>query len=276
MIIDLHTHSSASDGQYTPAELIRLAHEKNIVIFSLTDHDTVNGLKEAEKEAAKYGIRFIPGIEISAQEDEEIHILGYGINYCDKIILEACNNFISDRLNRGERICDFLRNKGIDITMDDIRTISGESNIGRPHFAKYLLNNGYVNNRKEAFDKYLDTTDFYEATRRKTPTIVQAIDLIHAVGGKAVLAHPALIHKTDSQLEEMIKTLKKQGLDGIECIYSQHSEDQTIYYLGLAERYNLVISCGSDFHGEQVKSHVELGMMLDNNKVIKRFIANFL
>lgn len=272
MKLDLHSHSTASDGQYTPSELIHLAFEKKLEIFAITDHDSVSGLEEGRKEAEKLNIRFIPGIEISAQEDEEIHVLGYEIDYGNDLILKCCEDFRNDRLYRGDRICDFLKSKGIDIDMDSIREIAGDSNLGRPHFARYLIDKGYVSERKEAFDKYLDTPEFLEATRRKEPTVPQSIDIIHSAGGKAVLAHPAFIHKTDDELESMVSRLKEYGLDGIECFYSKHKKNQVDFYLELAYKYNLKTSCGSDFHGENVKADVTLGMDLDMTKYGDIFI----
>ena len=263
MKLDLHTHSSASDGQYTPAELVKLANGKSLEIFAITDHDSVSGLEEGRQEAEKLNMRFIPGIEISAQEDEEIHVLGYGIDYQNELILKCCEDFRNDRLHRGDRICGFLKSKGVDIDMASILEIAGDSNLGRPHFARYLIDKGYVSERKEAFDKYLDTPEFLEATRRKEPTIPQSIDIIHSAGGKAVLAHPAFIHKTEDELEDMVARLKEYGLDGIECFYSKHKKPQTDFYLELAYKYKLKTSCGSDFHGENVKADVALGMDLD-------------
>ena len=273
MKLDLHTHSTASDGQYTPAELIQLASEKGLELFSITDHDSVSGLSEGKKEAEKHNIQFIPGIEISAQEDEEIHVLGYGIDHKNDLIVKCCEDFRNERLHRGGRICEFLKSKGIDIDMDSIREIAGDSNLGRPHFARYLIDKGYVSERKEAFDKYLDTPEFLEATRRKEPTIPQSIDIIHSAGGKAVLAHPAFIHKNNDELEDMIARLKEYGLDGIECFYSKHKKLQSDFYLELAYKYDLKTSCGSDFHGENVKADVKLGMDFDAEKYADIFIT---
>ena len=272
MRLDMHSHYTASDGQYSPSELVRHACEKTLEIFAITDHDSVSGLEEGEKEAKKNNLRFIPGIEISAMENEEIHVLGYEIDYGNELILNCCEYLRNSRLYRGDRICDFLRSKGIDIDIDSIREIAGDSNLGRPHFARYLIDTGYVSDRKEAFDKYLDTPEFLEATRCKLPTIPQSIDIIHSAGGKAVLAHPAFIHKTDNELEGMIARLKEYGLDGIECFYSKHKKNQVDFYLVLAYKYNLKTFCGSDFHGENVKEDVALGMEFDMERYGDIFI----
>lgn len=272
MRLDMHSHSTASDGQYSPSELVKLAYEKNLGIFAITDHDSVNGLEEGRKTAEKLNLRFIPGIEISAQEDEEIHVLGYEIDCNNDQILRCCEEFHNDRLHRGDRICEFLKSKGIDIDMSSIREIAGNGSLGRPHFARYLIDKGYVSERKEAFDKYLDTPEFLEATRRKEPTVTQAIDIIHSAGGKAVLAHPAFIHKEEDEIENMIAGLKEQGLDGIECFYSKHKKNQADFYLDIAYKYDLKTSCGSDFHGENVKADVALGMEFDMEKYGNIFI----
>ena len=274
MKLDMHTHSTASDGQYSPEKLVSMAHELDLEFFSITDHDSISGLEAACYEAKIKGIRFVPGIEISAQENEEIHVLGYGIDYKNPLIIKACEKYAFDRDNRAERICEYLGSKGIAVSMKEIHEIAGDSVIGRPHFATYLLREGYVKERKEAFDLYLDTSEFADATGRKEPTVEDAISIIHSVGGKAVLAHPGFIKKDTECLELFIKKAKDAGLDGIECFYSQHSAEKTKLYLSYASKYDLKISAGSDFHGEKVKSHVKLGMEIDEKEVGDRFVID--
>ena len=151
---------------------------------------------------------------------------------------------------------------GIDVDLDVVKSYAGDSNLGRPHFARYLVETGVVENREAAFDLYLDTEEFRCATDRKKPGVAEAVSLIHGAGGKAVLAHPGNYKKTD--ITELVKRLVGCGLDGIECFYSKHDESQTQEFLRLVTKYGLRTSCGSDFHGEDVKPDIRLGMELED------------
>ena len=266
MLIDLHTHSTASDGQYSPCELAYLVKKKGITNWSLTDHDTVAGLEEAERIAQETYIGFIPGIEISTQDEEEIHILGYGIDYRNYYLKEKCRIFAIERLNRANKICDYLETKGIKVDMDEVKSYAKGDVMGRPHFARYLIAHNIVQERKEAFDLYLDTNEFKAATERKLPTSEEAIDLIHKANGVAFIAHPGLYKMNIDSKRKLVSRLAAYGLDGIECIYSKHSKEETEVYLSWAEKLGLKISVGSDFHGEKVKPDVELGMMINEEK----------
>lgn len=270
--VDLHIHSSASDGQYTPAEIVCMAKEKGCELIAITDHDTVGGVSEERKCAEQLGVNFISGIEISAQAEEEIHILGYGINENNPELVEQCSVFAMERKNRAKSICDFLGRKNILVDMKKIQEIANGEIIARPHFAQYLQVYEYVSTRKEAFDKYLDTEEFHAAVTRNKPSPQEAIQLIHNAGGLAFLAHPGFIKKTKEELSLFVWELKKYGLDGIECFYSKHNQEQTKYFYELAEKYDLLVSCGSDFHGEKIKPEVLLGMSLNKNFYGKRFI----
>lgn len=262
MILDLHTHSTASDGQYSPAELMDVAKEKMLEVVALTDHDTVDGIEEARKEAEALGISFIPGIEIGTREYEEVHILGLGIDETNVLLQETTRQYMLERENRGVVICEYLRTKGIEIDYEEILALAGQGSVGRPHFAQFLQEHGYTKTRKEAFTRYIDTPSFHEATDRKLPSPIEAIELIHGAGGYAVLAHPGLLKKGKEKQENFIKLLKENGLDGIEAFYSKHDYPQEKFYLTMAEKYDLKISCGSDFHGELIKPEIKLGMQV--------------
>ena len=263
MFLDLHTHTTASDGQYSPTQLVDMAKGMNLELLAITDHDTMAGLKEAQERADEVGMHFIPGIEISCQDVEEIHILGYGIEPSNPDLLSACNTWSQARRDRGNLIGDYLSALGIDVDLDIVKSYAGDGNLGRPHFAKYLIENGIVDSRKEAFDLYLDTEEFKKSTDRKKPSPADAIKLIHSAGGKAVLAHPGNYKKAD--ITELVQRLAEVGLNGIECFYSKHDESQIQEYLRLAKKYELRVGCGSDFHGEDVKPDVKLGMELDES-----------
>lgn len=263
MIIDLHTHTTYSDGELTPYELIAKAKSIGCQLIAITDHDTVSGISEGRQAAAELGIEFIPGIEISTQEQEEVHILGYGIDENNELLRQKCQEFADSRAKRAEKICEFLAKRGIEVDMEEIRQISGGEIIGRPHFAAYLEKHKYVSSCKEAFSRYLNTYAFQREVQREKPTPEEAIALIHQAGGLAVLAHPGLLKKNSMEVDLFLATLKRAGLDGIECLYNKHTPAQTDKFLALAQKYNLKTGCGSDFHGEHVKPGVELGMKWD-------------
>ncbi len=265
MYIDLHTHTTASDGQYSPSELIKMAKEKGIERLAITDHDTVSGLKEAVSAAKTYDLDFIPGIEISTHKGVEIHMLGLGIDFENVDLVRKCEEFERSRADRAQRICDYLNKLCIPVVLSEVEEYAGEGSIGRPHFARWLQEHGYVASRKEAFSRYLNTPRFKAATDRVKPSPEEAVSLIHGAGGEAFLAHPGLLKFGRRNQESLIRSLKASGLDGIECFYSKHEKKQEEYYLRLAKEYGLKVSCGSDFHGEKVKPGIELGMHLDEN-----------
>lgn len=272
MKLDLHLHTTASDGQYTPSELVSLAKGAELSVIAVTDHDTAAGVAEARLAAQREGIAFVPGIEISTMDTEEIHMLGLGINENDAFLLEKCAQFEQERQGRGKRVCEYLESKKIPVDWQEILEIAGEGSIGRPHFAEYLQRHGYVKERKEAFVKYLDTPEFHHATDRKLPAPEEAIAWIHHAGGRAVIAHPGLLKMGNAGQERLIVRLKEAGLDGIECIYSKHYREKVEKYIGWAKAYDLKISCGSDFHGEKVKPDVALGMHIDNPEWLEMLV----
>lgn len=265
MKLDLHMHSTASDGQYSPSELIALGKEKELEVIALTDHDTIDGIEEAANAAKNMGVRFVPGIEISTMDQEEVHILGLGIDCKNQKLVEATARFKYERDNRADIIIKYLDTKGINVQKEYIKKLAGDGVIGRPHFAKYLIEKGYVKSVQAAFDRYLDTKEFHEATDRKLPSCEEAIDLIHEAGGAAFIAHPALLKMSKLEQDQLIcRLIKGYGLDGIECFYYKHTPKQTKRFLSIAIDCGVKISCGSDFHGEKVKPEVPLGMVISD------------
>ena len=267
ILLDYHIHTTASDGQYSPMEIVDKVRERNVYKFAITDHDTIDGIEEAMVAAKKCDIAFIPGIEISVQDTEEIHIVGLGINHYDKKLREACKRFKEDRDSRGEKICLYLQNKGIPINLDEVLEIAGNGNLARPHFATWLLQHRYVDEKKEAYKIYLDTLEFHKFTDRVLPKSEQAIELIHGAGGKAILAHPGLYHYDDQEMDNLIARLKNQGIDGIECFYSRHLKKQIFKYIQLIKKYNIKTSIGSDYHGEKIKPDIELGIKFEERYI---------
>ncbi|MDR2356014.1 MAG: PHP domain-containing protein [Clostridiales Family XIII bacterium] len=257
--IDLHLHTNQSDGQYAPRALVALAADCGITLMSITDHDTIDGIAEGAEAAREAGMDFIPGIEISVKGDRELHILGYCIDCEDRELLRMNAEFVRLRGLREERIYAYLEEKGVSVSRACVRAYAAGGMVGRPHFARALVEAGYAADLKDAFIKYLSTPDFY-AIERPKPTPRVGIDVIRAAGGIAVLAHPVVLRLSAPALDALLTDLVKEGLGGLECYYSSHNPNQTALYLSLARKHGLVVTGGSDFHGELVKRDVKIGM----------------
>ena len=250
--VDLHTHSTASDGQYRPAELVRLAQKVGIQCLALTDHDTVDGLSEAIQSGEEMGLTVLRGIELGASEDRHLHIVGLGLREDCPEMQSLCQKLKDSRDERKYRITAFLEEKGVGIPLSEVEKLAKGGLVARPHFAQVLLRHGFVSSTREAFDRYLDT-DEYQRIERYKADAATCISVIHASGGKAVLAHPCQLHYDPERLENLIRRLKEEaGLDALECYYPEHTPDMVRDYLDLARRYDLHVSAGSDFHGEKV------------------------
>jgi len=248
-LIDLHTHTTCSDGTYTPAELIEYAAEKNLKAISITDHDTVSAYGEGFDLAEKFNIELIPGMEISAYyEGREIHILGYFIDLSSKELLKFLSHYVSMRNNRNLEVINLLNKENIPVTMEDIRSLSGGEITGRSHFARYLVDNGYAASVKEAFDNYL-IKGKKGYSPRVLPGYKEAVEIILGSGGIPVLAHPVMYKQTYVECDAMVKVLKSAGLAGLEAIYSNNSAENDINYKKIADKYSLIVTGGSDFHG---------------------------
>ncbi len=264
-MIDLHVHSNCSDGSYSPAELVDYATEKGLAAFALTDHDSVGGLDEALAHAAKLkeqGIaapEVIPGIEFSTEyHGKDVHIVGLYIDHNNSLFREKLQEFVDSRINRNYKMCASLQAAGIDITCEKLMETFPDSVITRAHYARYLLDNGYVKSMQEAFDRYVgDHCPYYIPREKVTP--VQAIELILEAGGIPILAHPLLYHLSDANLETLVAQCKEAGLVGIEAIYATHSAAEERQVRKLADKYQLLISGGSDFHGSN-KPNLDLGV----------------
>ena len=258
---DLHTHTTASDGQYAPTELVRMAKGQGLEAIAITDHDTVDGLWEAVQAGKKYGLRIIQGIELSAKEYPTFHILGYGITPDAPVLLKLCKRMKSRREERNERLLMFLYGKGIGLSLSEVTEIAGGDIIGRPHFAQAMVRHGYVSTNREAFDRYLDTVEYHEKVEGGKPSAQECIEAIKASEGKVSLAHPYQIGISCDELDILVKKLKDLGLDAIECFYPKYTAEEQKFYLHLANKYQLHCTGGSDFHGERVKPDVELAAL---------------
>ena len=270
--IDLHTHSTCSDGTFLPAEVVKLAKEKGISAIALTDHDTLDGLPEAIEEGKKYGVEVITGIEFSVNADTEMHMLGLNFNIDCPSIREVLDEMIIEREKRNHIVIEKLAELGMYITIEDILAETTSRVTGRSQIAKAMMKKGYVSTLKEAFDKYLyfGKPAFVE---RRSLTPEEAIDLFHKSGGKAFLAHLNQTGKTDEELYTVLSNLKKAGLDGIEGYYTEYTEDMNRRYRKMAADLGLLLSGGSDFHGEN-KAGYELGEGKGNLRIPYELIEN--
>ena len=257
-MIDLHVHSTESDGTDTPLELVTLAKQVGLHAFALTDHDTIGGLKYARPAAKEAGIELIPGIELSTDyEGKEVHILGYYIDENNPDFLKHLHTFVNSRDLRNEKMTVLLQKEGFAITMEDLYRENPESVITRAHFAKYLVEHGMVKDRETVFAKYLgDGCRCYVPREKIDP--FEAIRLIRLAGGVAFFAHPVLCHMNFDHLKAFILELKEHGLTGIEAIYSANSPGDERNFCQIAKEYDLLISGGSDYHGAN-KPYLHLG-----------------
>lgn len=264
--IDLHSHSTASDGTFAPADVVRLAKESGLSGLALTDHDTIGGIAEAAAEAASVGITFLPGIEISAEYPHPgtLHILGYGVDPASPTLRDLTATLLAGRDNRNPQIIAKLQELGVAITMGEVEheakadVSATKKPIGRPHIAAILVRKGYVSSMKQAFDKYLAPGGLAYFDKERL-TRDQAIAMIRESGGLPVLAHPVQLRTADDvQLEQVVKGLVDLGLAGLEVIHSDHDAGLVEKYTALADRYGLLKTGGSDFHGTN-KKDIRLG-----------------
>lgn len=252
MLADMHIHSTASDGQYTPTEVVHKAKQIGVEVIALTDHDTIAGVDEAIYAGEKEGLSVLRGVELATSNDRHMHILGLGLSDDCHCLSALCEKLRSSRDERNDRIIDFLEKKGIAIHFSEVKELAGGKVIARPHFAQVLLRHGYVASIREAFDRYLDTDEYQHIERFKVDAYT-CIEAIHQDGGKAVLAHPYQLGLSDERLWTTLRQMKEWGLDGLECYYPRHTTSMVKTYLEMAEKLQLKVSAGSDFHGEQVR-----------------------
>lgn len=274
-LVDLHTHSTASDGTFSPTALMEAAHACGLAGIALTDHDTGNGIREAQAAADRLGVRLVPGIEISADYPSPgtMHILGHFIDVDSPALADMSATLLAARAERNPKIVRRLNELGCKITMELVEKVARENVkgggpvvIGRPHIARALVDAGCVASLKQAFDVYLGTTGAaYFPKERLSPR--QAIECIHDAGGLATLAHPIQLRTTNfAHTQTVINHLKEAGLDGIEVWHSDQGPRESALFLDMARKYDLVPTGGSDFHGHN-KADVILGHGRDNVKV---------
>lgn len=257
--LDLHLHTTHSDGSLPPAEVLALAQKAGVTALAITDHDITTGLPEAMEAGARLGIEIIPGVEISSRfGDNELHILGYFLEWRDPVLNQRLAGLRASRHDRNPRIIERLRALGHDITYDEVRELAGTESVGRPHIARVLMDKGYVTSAKEAFDRFL-AQGKPAYVSRELPEPAEAIAWIRAARGVPVLAHPLWAKKDGEGLYQLCEKLKAEGLGGMEVHYSTHNPRQTADLLDIARRLDLLVTGGSDFHG-LTKPDIEVGV----------------
>lgn len=257
--VDFHVHSYMSDGTVSPTEVVKLAAQANLTAIALTDHDTLDGIDEAIEAGKTYGVRVVPGIELSADyKGSDLHILGLNVDYVNEEFREKVAVCRDSRHNRNLKMIEKLRACGFDISWDVMQERFGSKSITRAHFAQYLIDEGYVANKEEAFKKYLDPgCPCYVARVKVTP--FEAIDMIKEAGGHPVLAHPLLYKMPYDRLESVILMLKNHGLEGIEGRYALNKVEDDAFLDKIAKRHGLKMTGGSDFHGT-IKPDIFVGI----------------
>ena len=258
ILADLHLHTTKSDGRLTPTELVNLAVSRGLEVIAITDHDSTEGLEEAFEAAKQYpNLRIIPGIELSTDiPGNEVHLLGYFIDYKNENFQLILENFRDGREYRSKKMVEKLAGMGVNISWDRVNELSNGGAIGRPHIAQAMLEKGYIKLPQEAFEGYLERNGpAYVEREKHTPS--EAVQMVRSVGGIAVMAHPMEVDNREDVLPE----LHQAGLAGMEVFYGYYTDKQVKYLLELSKKWNLIPCGGSDYHalgtpGEPEPGHV--------------------
>ncbi len=263
MPVDLHVHTTASDGSMSPGQVVELAASLCLKTIAISDHDTVKGISEALAYGVQLGIEIIPAIELSSKyNSRDVHILGYFIAYRSKKLKDYLGILREARVERAQNIVECLRRQGLGVTFKDVLEIAGTASVGRPHIARALLAKNYVQDIGDAFNKYLKRGALCFIEKLVYPT-EKAISIIHEAGGVAVFAHPGL-----ARIDEHIPDFIKMGLNGIEAYHAEHTPEQTEHYLKLAKKYGLIVTGGSDDHGPVSTNGLRLGSVNVPDEVV--------
>ena len=258
--VDLHLHTTASDGVRTPSEIVNYAKDKGLQAIAITDHDTIEGLEEGLLEGGRIGFEVIPGVEISAEHSPgSMHLLGYFLDIYHPLLRGKLNYLQKARAERNPKIIENLNRLGVRINYEEVVKTSGGGQVGRPHFAQVLLEKGYVRSFQEAFDRFLKKgAPAYVDKIRFKPK--EAISFIREAGGVAVLAHPKTLGMSDFiAFEKIVLELMEAGLKGVEVFYPEHSSLEVAQFKALAERQGLLMTGGTDYHGIE-KENFDIGV----------------
>lgn len=257
--IDLHVHSTYSDGTLTPEELVLRAKQFNLSAMALTDHDTIDGVYEAVEAGKKHHLEVIPGVELSTFfNNQEIHIVGLYIHYTNENFQKELKTLRDVRRNRNIQMCEKFTQLGMPLNYEEMEKKYEDAVITRAHFADFLLEKGYIKSRNEAFDRFIGPNGPCYVPRKKMDP-ADAIRLIQSAGGVPILAHPVLYHLGNEQMKKLMDYLCDAGIVGLEAIYSTYTMGEEIQMQKLAKERGLIISGGSDYHGAN-KPHIELGI----------------
>lgn len=254
--IDLHVHTTASDGTLSPEQAVALAAEKGLKAIAISDHDTVEGCAAAVAEGQRLGVEVVPGIELSTKFVRAVHILGYCTDMDNPELVALLRWIVEDRDKRNRYMAELMAADGLPVSYEQMHRRFG-SVIGRPHFGQLLVELGLAESVNDAFDRYIEKGQKYYAPRTILE-IERAVQSIVKAGGIAALAHPFQYRFDDEQLRKLIEHCMDNGLSAIECRYSGYSREQTAYLEALAEEYGLLKTGGSDFHGQN-KPHIDMG-----------------
>lgn len=263
--VELHTHSTASDGAYPPATLAEMCAEAGVRLWALTDHDNCHGCAEAARAAREHGITFVPGVEISSYAGTSVHVLGYGVEPGGSVMSDFTERRVEARRRRTRRMIERLDELGIEVRFEEVVACAEGDILGRPHLAQALVERGAVSSVDEAFDRFLHTGGPAHVMTR-WPTVEEAIAIIHRAGGIAVLAHPG-----QYDLDEAIEGWVEAGLDGIEVEHPNHQPADRRRYEAMADRFDLLATASSDFHGNRGYG-VELGDVTLSRARLERFL----
>lgn len=270
--IDLHTHSVKSDGSMTPAEVVREAKRAGLSAIALSDHDSIEGVKEAMEEGKRIGVEVVPAIEFSVQSDTETHILAYYLDIDSPKLIKTLEECKVVRQQRNAETCRKLNELGFDVTMEEALAIAPNGIVGRAHFARLLMDKGYTQSVKEGFKLYLENGKYaYSGTQRLTDE--ETVKLIKECGGLSFVAHLHLIKLDDDTLRSFLTRLKGVGLNGVEGYYTEYTPEMQEKYQCMAKEMGLMISGGTDFHA-QMKPHISIGTGLGNMKIPYSVLEN--
>lgn len=266
-MIDLHVHTTASDGQYTPTQIIQKAADRNITTIAITDHDTVAGLEEGKKAAKEHGIRFVPGVELNINfPTGEFHLLGLGLQKISPSFNQMIETLVKNRDLRNEQIINNMQKDGIDITFEEIQNDFPNTIIGRPHFAAELVKKKVVKTRQQAFDIYLAKGRKWYVERVGS-NLDEAIVAIKECGGIPIIAHPMSLYLSWGKLPDAIKDFYERGVMGLEAFHPGARVTECLRLEELAKKLGMLITGGSDFHGEQIRTDRRLGHTCGNKKL---------
>lgn len=270
-MIDLHVHTTASDGQYSPTQILVKAAEKKINTIAITDHDTIDGLEEGKLAAEKLGITFIPGVELNINFPRgEFHLLGLGFTHISSSLIEILDSLVKNREERNIKIIEKMNKDGIDISYDELKNQYPNTIIGRPHFAAILESKSIVKNRQQAFDKFLaQGRPYYQ--QRVGCNLDEAIVAIKDSGGVPVLAHPMSLYLSWGKMHEIFADFYERGIGGLEAFHPGARMTECLRLEELARKIGFFITAGSDFHGEKIRADRKLGHTCRNLKIEDRF-----